>query len=339
MEYVNLGGSGLKVSKIILGCMTYGSSYKWMVSDEQEAIKHIKYAYDQGINTFDTANVYSAGESEVLLGKMLKQHNVPRESVVIMTKTYAPGDKPDKWGPAGINNQLGLSRKHILASVKDSLERLQLDYIDVLQCHRFDKDTPIEETMHALHDVVRSGQVRYVGMSSCFAWQFQLMQQYAIHNKLTPFISMQNQYNALFREEEREMMPTIEHFGVGCIPWGPLSGGTLARPAAKFSDSERSDKYHAYNKGPSDDEIIAAVEKIAKAKGIPMVHVALAWVLSKPYVTAPIVGVKSIERMDEIIAALKVRLTDEEIKAIEAEYKDQPIKGHSGLQDGVNAEN
>ncbi|GFZ51767.1 oxidoreductase with NAD+ or NADP+ as acceptor [Saitozyma sp. JCM 24511] len=292
MEYVRLGSSGLKVSRIILGCMSYGSGFSWMIEDEQEAIKQMKHAYDRGINTFDTANVYSSGESEILLGRMLKQHKIPRENVVIMTKTFFP---------------------HVFASVKESLQRLQLDYIDVLQCHRFDKDTPIEETMQALHDVVKAGYVRYIGMSSCFAWQFQLMQQYALNNGLTPFISMQNQYNALYREEEREMMPTLEHFGVGCIPWGPLSGGK-----------------------ESDDQIVNIVGKIAEAREIPMVQVSLAWVLSKKFVTAPIVGVRSTDRLDEVVASVQVKLSDEEIEAIDGAYKTQAVKGHSGLQDGVN---
>lgn len=218
VPYVRLGNSGLKVSRIILGCMSYGSS-EWMpwVLGEEEGVRHIKAAYDMGIQTFDTANIYSKGLSEVILGKAIKQHNLPREELVIMTKVHGlvtrtvtekhVGQNPEDFGYV---NQEGLSRKHIFDSVKHSLRRLQLDYIDVLQCHRFDENTPIEETMQALHDVVRAGWVRYIGMSSCWAWQFHAMQNYAITHGLTPFISMQNHYNMIYREEEREMMPVLK---------------------------------------------------------------------------------------------------------------------------------
>ncbi|KAF7336796.1 Aldo-ket-red domain-containing protein [Mycena venus] len=225
MEYVRLGQSGLKISKIVLGCMSYGNPKWWgnWVLEEEEASKHIKTAYDAGINAFDTANVYSNGLSEEILGRAIKQHNLPRDEIVVMTKVYCPvsRDKTQLLRPggpdanaaieaAGYTNQFGLSRKHIFDSVKHSLQRLQLDYIDLLQCHRFDPNTPIEETMQALHDVVKAGYVRYIGMSSCYAWQFNVMQNYAINNKLTPFISMQNHYNLLYREEEREMFPTLK---------------------------------------------------------------------------------------------------------------------------------
>jgi len=235
--YVRLGNSGLKVSRIILGCMSYGSpEWQSWVLGEEEGIKHIKFALDNGINTFDTANAYSNGLSEIILGKALKQFNVPREEVVIMTKVFflvakSPSDgfimDP---GAKGYVNRHGLSRKHIFDSIKASLERLQVDYVDVLQCHRFDPETPIEETMHALNDVVKAGHARYIGMSSCFAWQFYAMQNYAILKNLTPFISMQNHHSLLYREEEREMFPLLKHLGVGCIPWSPLARGMLTRP-------------------------------------------------------------------------------------------------------------
>jgi aryl-alcohol dehydrogenase-like predicted oxidoreductase len=227
---MRLGDSGLKVSRLILGCMSYGSPewQQWVLSEE-EGIKHIKAAYDSGINTFDTANVYSNGLSEVILGKAIKQHNLPREEIVVMTKVYfAVGKTPNvstvgksstELNEMGYVNQHGLCRKHIFDSVKQSLERLQLDHIDLLQCHRFDKETPIEETMQALHDVVKAGYVRYIGMSSCWAYQFNIMQNYAIQNNLTPFISMQNHYSLVYREEEREMFPTLKHFRVASIPW------------------------------------------------------------------------------------------------------------------------
>ncbi|KAI0948813.1 hypothetical protein AcV7_009457 [Taiwanofungus camphoratus] len=220
MEYVRLGNSGLKVSKIILGTMQYGSSgwQEWVIGEEK-AIEHIKYAYEHGIQTFDTANMYSNGLSEIFLGKAIKQLKLPREEIVVMTKVFMPitkdyglniratGKDADELG---LVNQYGLSRKHIFDSIKASLERLQLDYVDLFQCHRFDYDTPIEETMQALHDVVKAGYARYIGMSSCYAYQFHAMQNYAIKNNLTPFISMQNHYSLIYREEEREMFPTLK---------------------------------------------------------------------------------------------------------------------------------
>jgi len=328
MKYVNLGKSGLKVSKLILGCMQYGSGNDWMIPDHEEGIRQLKYAYDKGINTFDTANVYSAGESEVILGEFLKAHDIPRESVVILTKTFGPDGKEEARGPAGLNNQRGLSRKRIFASVQGSLKRLQLDYIDVLQCHRFDNETPIEETMQALHDIVQAGLVRYVGMSSCWAWQFQLMQQYAINNRLTPFISMQNQHNAMYREEEREMMPVLQHFGVGSIPWGPLGAGILCRPWQDVKSTARG-KTELRWKENADETIVGKVEKIAKARGVPMAQVALAWSLQSAGVTAPIVGIRSNERLDELLAGLELTLTEAEIKEIEEPYIPVQVRGHT----------
>jgi len=224
--------------------MSYGTP-EWLdwVLPEEQSVEHIKAAYDSGINTFDTADIYSNGLSEVILGKAIKKYNFPREEIVIMTKVYFTVNRtpetiisPKTPEDYSYVNQKGLSRKHIFDSVAHSLKRLQLDYIDVLQCHRFDPETPIEETMQALHDVVQAGYVRYIGMSSCWAWQFQAMQNYAIQNHLTPFISMQNHYNLVYREEEREMMPTLKHFGVGCIPWSPLARGLLTRPITDEGD-------------------------------------------------------------------------------------------------------
>ncbi|RSH93590.1 hypothetical protein EHS25_006235 [Saitozyma podzolica] len=257
MQYVNLGKSGLKVSRLILGCMTYGSAQGWMIPDEEECFKQLKYAYDRGINTFDTANVYSFGQSEIILGKFLKKYNIPRES-------------------------------RIFASVKNSLERLQLDY-------------------------------------------FQILQQYALHNRLTPFISMQNQHNAMYREEEREMMPTLEYFGVGSIPWGPLAAGLLCRPYAEPVQSIRGVLREKSNQGAqeTDKEIIDAVEVIAKRKGVTMAQIALAWSLHNKYVCAPIIGINSTERLDDLIKALDVQLSGEEIKSIEQGYLPQSIKGHT----------
>ncbi|KAI0072179.1 aryl-alcohol dehydrogenase [Panus rudis PR-1116 ss-1] len=340
MSYVRLGNSGLKVSRIILGCMQYGSKgwQDWVIEDEQEVTKHIKYAYENGITTFDTANVYSNGFSEVLLGKAIKNLGLPREELVIMTKLFAPvapeysmnlmggGKTPEE---VGIINQRGLNRKHIFESVKRSLERLQLDYIDVLQCHRFDPTTPIEETMQALHDVVKAGYVRYLGMSSCWAYQFHQMQNYAINNKLTPFISMQNHYSLIYREEEREMFPTLKLFGVGSIPWSPLARGLLTRPVSASSQRGKTDWFMGNYKGDAKETIINRVEELSKKKGISMAQVAIAWVLSKEGVTAPIVGTTSLQNLEDILKGVHVTLTEEEIKYLEEPYQTQSVIGHA----------
>jgi len=346
MEYVRLGQSGLKISKIILGCMTYGSS-EWQnwVLDEKAGIEHIKFAYENGINAFDTSNVYSNGESEIILGKAIKKLNLPREEIVVLTKVFfvvskTPSDFTVPWSSqekdkAGYVNQYGLSRKHIFDSVKASLKRLQLDYIDVLQCHRFDRDTPIEETMQALHDVVQAGYVRYIGMSSCWAWQFRAMQNYAINNKLTPFISMQNQYSLAYREEEREMMPTLKHFGVGSIPWSPLARGFLSRPLGQQTSRGESDnslkKFKAYSTKDQEGnlEIVRRVEELSKKKDCSMAQIALAWVMSKDRVSAPIVGTTSLDNLKDTIAAIKIKLSEEDIKYLEEPYRPQAINGHS----------
>ncbi|KAI0657093.1 aryl-alcohol dehydrogenase [Cubamyces menziesii] len=337
MSYVRLGNSGLKVSKIILGCMSYGSpAWQEWVLGEDEAIKHIKFAYDNGIQTFDTANVYSNGLSEVILGKAIKQLKLPREELVIMTKLYSPvpadpsvnlitsGKKPEE---VGIINQHGLNRKHIFDSVKASLQRLQLDYIDLLQCHRFDYSTPIEETMQALHDVVKAGYVRYIGMSSCWAYQFHQMQNYAITHNLTPFISMQNHYSLLYREEEREMFPTLKLFGVGSIPWSPLARGLLTRPLGAESKRGNTDWFIGRYKNDATAQIVSRVEEIAKKKGISMAQVAIAWILSKPGVSAPIVGTTSLSNLEDILAGVSVELTEDEIKYLEEPYQPMPTIG------------
>ncbi|WWC60253.1 uncharacterized protein I303_102819 [Kwoniella dejecticola CBS 10117] len=335
MQYVRLGKSGLKVSKIILGCMSYGvkrpkDNWTWVL-EEEEALKHLKHAYDRGINTFDTADTYSQGNSERILGKFLKTYDIPRESVVIMTKTYMAWGDEKSYGPAGYVNNSRLSRKRIFAAIQGSLERLGTDYVDVFQCHRFDYETPIEETMQALHDVVQAGHVRYLGMSSCYAWQFQLMQQYAIHNKLTPFISMQNYHNAMYREEEREMMPTLQHFGVGSIPWSPLAGGKLCRALNTENETERSQSTARMygDLSDADQATINTIEEIAKTRGISMAQVALAWSLSKSFISAPIIGTTSLEKLDDLLKGLEVTLTDEEIKSIDGLYKPKAILGHS----------
>ncbi|TFY83901.1 hypothetical protein EWM64_g85 [Hericium alpestre] len=312
VPYVRLGNSGLKVSKIILGCMSYGTP-EWQpwVLGEEEGIEQIKYAYDAGIQSFDTANVYSNGVSEVVLGKAIKKYNFPRDEIVVMTKVFGTvGKTPttrffntEEAEKNGYVNQQGLSRKHIFESVKHSLERLKLDYVDLLQCHRFDKNTPIEETMQALHDVVKAGWVRYIGMSSCDAWQFHVMQNYAITHNLTPFISMQNHYNVLYREEEREMMPTLKHFGVGSIPWSPLARGAATHPVSVRTLRADNDRWHdTYLRDDSGGkETVGRIEEIAKKHGRSMAQVSLAWVLSKDVVTAPIIGTTSLDKLKDLI--------------------------------------
>ncbi|KAF9485933.1 aryl-alcohol dehydrogenase [Pholiota conissans] len=339
VPYVRLGNSGLKVSKIILGTMQYGSP-EWQdwVLGEEEAIKHIKAAYDAGIQTFDTANVYSYGLSEIILGKAIKELKLPRDEIVIMTKLHGTVARnyKEKFFGTGINpdsvgyvNQHGLNRKHIFESVKHSLERLQLDYIDLLQCHRFDYETPIEETMQALHDVVKAGYVRYIGMSSCYAYQFHAMQNYAINNNLTPFISMQNHYSVLYREEEREVFPTLKHFGVGSIPWSPLARGLVTRPLTEKTKRGETDwTINRYLDAPGTTEILSRVEEIAKKRDISMAQVGIAWVLSKDGVSAPIVGTTSLKNLEDIIAGVHVKLTEEEIKYLDAPYKPTSIIGH-----------
>ncbi|KAI0339039.1 aryl-alcohol dehydrogenase [Trametopsis cervina] len=341
MQYVRLGKSGLKVSKIILGTMQYGSK-EWQdwVLEEDEAIEHIKYAYDAGIQTFDTANVYSNGLSEVILGNAIKKLNLPREELVILTKVYATvapkyGINLNRTGQTaqdvGVINQTGLNRKHIFDSVKASLKRLQLDYIDVLQCHRFDYSTPIEETMQALHDVVQAGYVRYIGMSSCHAYQFHAMQNYAIANKLTPFISMQNHYNLVYREEEREMFPTLKLFGVGSIPWSPLARGLLTRPFSGKDETTRGkvDMMIKGYTGPGTPDIVDRVEELAKKKNVSMAQIDVAWVLAKEGVTAPIIGTTSLDNLKDILGGLDVELTPEEIKYLEEPYKPTKVHGHT----------
>ncbi|KAI1083113.1 Aldo/keto reductase [Whalleya microplaca] len=336
MEYVRLGKSGLKVSKVILGCMTFGSS-KWegspWVLNEEESFKVIKCAYDNGINTWDTADTYSNGKSEVIVGKALKKFNIPRSKVVIMTKIYNPVMDDDSR-PASVNdgplvNQMGLSRKHIFEAVDRCLERLDTDYIDVLQLHRLDRETPPEEIMRALHEVVQSGKVRYLGASSMYTWEFARLQYTAKLNGWTEFISMQPFYNLLYREEEREMLPFCRETGVGVIPWSPIARGMLAKPqsasGSEISIRSQSDKKTKTWFADANLEIVDAVEKVAKDKSVSMPLVATAWVIYQG--CWPIVGVNSEKRVLEAVQALQVKLTDEECKFLEAGYRPRKVEG------------
>jgi len=319
--------------------MSYGTKgwQEWVLSEE-EGIKHIKFAYENGIQTFDTANGYSNGLSEVILGKAIKELKLPREEIVIMTKVFLPVarevginalpeamPKPDE---AGFVNQHGLSRKHIFDSIKASLKRLDLEYVDLLQCHRFDYQTPIEETMQALHDVVQAGYVRYIGMSSCHAYQFHAMQNYAIQNELTPFISMQNHYSLIYREEEREMFPTLKMFGVGSIPWSPLGRGLLTRPIGAQTTRSATDGFAKQYKDESIPTVVGRVEELAKKKAVTMAQIAMAWCMAKPGVTAPIVGTTSVDNLKDLIDSVNITLTEHEIKYLEEPYRPQAVIGH-----------
>ena len=316
MEFVRLGSTGLKVSRLCLGCMSFGSGFDWMLGEEP-SFAIIRKALDAGINFFDTADVYSNGESEQILGRALKACGVRREDVVIATKVYNP------MGPGP--NQRGLSRKHILESIDDSLWRLGLDYVDLYQIHRFDLETPIEETLDALTQLIRDGKVRYLGASSMPAWQFAKMLYRADQLGLARFVSMQNQYNLLYREEEREMNPLCREEGVGIIPYSPIGGGLLA--GSRRTGTVRSNSVMArerFNR-PADEAVIEAVASVARNRGIAPAEVAIAWLLAQPGVTAPIIGATKLAHLDDPLRALGTRLTPEEVATLEGAYLTQPV--------------
>jgi len=327
MDYVNLGSTGLKVSRLCLGTMTYGSK-KWRewVLEEEESRPFIRRALELGINFFDTADVYSLGVSEEIVGRALKEYGPGRDRVVIATKLFNPmGDDP---------NQRGLSRKHIRHAAENSLRRLGTDYIDLYQIHRFDPATPVEETMEALNELVREGKVLYLGASSMFAWQFAKMLDAAGVRGWAPFVTMQNHYNLMYREEEREMIPLCADRGIGLIPWSPLARGVLARglPAeatARMKSDDYARKLYGADLPDSDRAVFAAVQAVASARGVPPAQVALAWLCHKPGVVAPIVGASKPKHLDDANAALSLRLTAEEMAALEAPYVPHAIAGHS----------
>ncbi|KAL1957876.1 hypothetical protein VTO42DRAFT_5441 [Malbranchea cinnamomea] len=336
-EYRRLGNSGLYISVPILGAMSFGSPewQPWVIGEEQ-ALPLLKAAYDRGLNTWDTANMYSNGLSEEIIGKAIKKYNIPRHKLVIMTKCYAVLNEHDGsllhareqcYKSKDYINQFGLSRQAIFSAVDASLKRLQTDYIDVLQIHRFDYHTPIEETMEALHDLVRSGKVRYIGASSMWTYQFASMQFCAEKHGWTKFISMQNKYSLLYREEEREMNRFCRETGVGIIPWAPLERGFLARPPSTEGTTVRSETYLQQNKLSEEDlEIIRRVEKVARDKGWRMVEVALAWINKRS--TSPIIGFSSVDRIDEALNANGKVLTEEEERYLEEPYRPKPVVGH-----------
>jgi 1-deoxyxylulose-5-phosphate synthase len=324
MQYAKLGDTGIKVSRICLGTMTYGSSqWRPWVLDEEASRPLIKQAIEAGINFFDTANMYSLGTSEEVLGRALKDFGPEREKLVIATKVFYPmGDGP---------NDRGLSRKHIFASIDASLRRLGTDYVDLYQIHRFDPETPIEETIQALHDVVRAGKARYLGASSMPAWQFAKMLFTADAHGWTRFVTMQNHYNLIYREEEREMIPFCLDQGIGVLPWSPLARGLLAGKRRPKTVRAATDTYghnlYGQEISEADTRVIDRLEDVAKDAGAPPAQLALAWLLQRPGVVAPIVGASKPEHLEEAIAALEVRLDAAMITRLEEPYVAHPVAG------------
>ena len=327
MQYVNLGKSGLKISRLCLGMMSYGTSqWRPWVLDEEPARPFIKKALDAGINFFDTADMYSKGVSEEVLGKTLRHFGVNRESVVIATKVYFPmTDDP---------NGRGLSRKHILDAIDASLKRLGMDCVDLYQIHRWDYETPIEETMEALHEVVKTGKARYIGASSMFAWQFVKAQYIADLHSWTRYTSMQNHYNLVYREEEREMIPFCLDQGIGLIPWSPMARGFFAGNRKREGGGEtvraNSDDYadNLYFR-EEDFDVAERAQEIAGERGATGSQIALAWMLNKAYISAPIIGATKLEHLEQSIAALDIKLSDEEVKRLEEPYLPHPVLGHT----------
>ncbi len=332
MDYVNLGKTGLQVSRICLGCMSYGAPIgdlkpgrqAWAL-DEQQSQPYFRQALDLGINFFDTANVYSGGASEEVLGRFLKKANVRRESVVIATKVNGlMRDEP---------NGKGLSRKAIFHELDESLRRLQTDFVDLYQIHRWDYETPIEETLEALHDVVKAGKVRYIGASSMHSWQFAKALYLADWHGWTRFVSMQNHYNLIYREEEREMIPLCRAEGIGLIPWSPLARGRLARPwqseQTKRAETDQFGNRMYAKTEEADRKVVDRLAELAKKRGAAQATLALAWMLAKPGITAPIVGATKPHHLDDAVAALAVKLTPEEVAWLEEPYVPHPVLGFS----------
>jgi 1-deoxyxylulose-5-phosphate synthase len=325
MNYVNLGRSGVKVSRLCLGTMTYGTpEWRPWVLDEAQSRPFIKRALEAGINFFDSADMYSKGASEEVLGRAIKDFS-KRHEVVIATKVFFPiTDDP---------NARGLSRKHIFDAIDGSLRRLGMDYVDLYQIHRYDAVTPVEETLEALHDVVKAGKARYLGASSMSAWQFAEMMALQRQNGWSPFVSMQNHYNLVYREEEREMIPLCRSRGIGLIPWSPLARGFLAgnrqRGRRDATPREQNDEFgHNLYYSDADYEIADRVVEVAKRKQVLPIQVALAWILRQPGVTAPIVGVSKLEQLDQLLAGLDVHLTDDDATYLEERYQPHGVLGH-----------
>jgi aryl-alcohol dehydrogenase-like predicted oxidoreductase len=325
MQYARLGSSGLKVSRICLGMMSYGAQTEraWhLCEDDAEPI--LRRAVEAGVTFFDTADTYSDGLTEEITGRLLAKLFGRRDDYVLATKVFFP------MGPGP--NDRGLSRKHILAAIDASLRRLGTDHVDLYQIHRWDHETPIEETMEALHDVVRAGKARYIGASSMYAWQFAKAQHTATVAGWTKFVSMQNHYNLLYREEEREMIPLCLDQGVGCIPWSPLARGLLAGNRERGGEQRTvragSDPLAEELYGEDDFDVVDAVRAVAAERGLPPAQVALAWLLGKPVVTAPIVGATKLRHLEDAVAAVEVTLSEAEVARLEAHYRPHPTLGH-----------
>ena len=325
MDFTYLGATGLRVSRICLGMMSYGSS-KWRpwVLDEPDAEPIVRAAIEGGITFFDTADMYSLGASEEVTGRLVAKY-ISRDDAVVATKVFNP------MGPG--ENQRGLGRKHVLASIDASLQRLGMDYVDLYQTHRWDRDTPIEETMEALNEIVRSGKARYIGASSMFAWQFAKAQHVAERNGWARFASMQPHYNLLYREEEREMIPQCLDQGVGVIPWSPLARGVLAgnrtRAGERHTTRAGSDEFADWlYSQPTDFDVVDRVVEVAGERGVKPAQVALAWLLHKPGVTAPIIGATKLSHLEDALAAAELALSDEEIARLEEPYVPHPVLGH-----------
>lgn len=327
MEYMRLGKTGLQVSRICLGMMSYGSTqWRQWILPESESRPFVQRAVELGITFFDTADTYSGGVSEEITGKLLKEFFPRRDEYVLATKVYFPmGSKP---------TQGGLSRKHILEGIDASLKRLNLDYVDLYQIHRWDYHTPIEETMEALHDVVKSGKARYIGASSMYAWQFAKAQYTADLHGWTRFVSMQNHYNLVYREEEREMNPFCLAEGVGCIPWSPLARGFLTGnrkrgDSAPTTRAETDDFAHKMYYQDADFDVVDRVVELANQQGVQPAQIALAWLLHQPVVTAPIIGATKMYQLEEAVAAADLKLSPDDIAYLEEPYQAHPILGHS----------
>ena len=323
MEYVSLGSTGTKVSRICLGAMTYGSKqWRQWVLEEEESLPFFRRALEAGINFFDTADMYSVGRSEEITGKALKQFGPGRDKLVIATKVFNKmSDDP---------NDRGLSRKHILHSIDASLRRLGTDYVDLYQIHRFDPETPIEETLEALHAVVRAGKALYIGASSMYAWQFLKMLEFSRQNGLARFITMQNHYNLVYREEEREMLPLCRDAGIGVLPWSPLARGFLARPRNKADTTRAQSDAFARELYYSEDDyrVVDAVEQIAAERGVTQASIALAWLLDRAEVTAPIIGATRMEHLEQSVETLSLPITPEERARLETPYRPHRVLGH-----------
>ena len=325
MDYVRLGSTGLKVSRLCLGTMTYGTpAWRPWVLDEAASRPFLKRAIEQGINFFDTADMYSRGVSEEVVGRALKEY-ARRDAVVVATKVFYPVEEHA--------NSRGLSRKHIMSAIDASLRRLGMDYVDLYQVHRFDPHTPVEETLEALHDVVKAGKALYIGASSMHAWQFAKMIYTQRANGWTQFVTMQNHYNLVYREEERETIPFCIDQGIGVIPWSPLARGFLAGNRARGSKTAtRREQYDEFGHGlyyaETDYDIADRVVQVAREKGVLPIQVALAWVIQQPGVSAPIVGVSKLEQLDQLIDALSITLTADERRFLEERYQPHPVLGH-----------